>query len=106
MGFVVELFVELAVWLLLLPRTPRKVMLTQGQPRDGGDCVASSERVFWMPRWASRRERRVLAGSHQWWFRRGGAVVGYGSWLSRSERRRDISAMAYESRVVIQELEV
>ena len=67
MGLLVGVLVELAVWLLLLPRTPRKVMLTQAHPRSGGDCVASSGRKCSVPRWASDWRRRMLAGSHQWW---------------------------------------
>jgi hypothetical protein len=66
-GLLVGVLVGAVVWLLLLPRTPRKVMLTPAHPRDGGDCVRPLERVYSVPRWASRGADNVLAGSHQWW---------------------------------------
>lgn len=44
------------------------------------------------------RECIVVAGSHQWACRRGTVVLGRRCRLSQSERRRDMSAMVYESR--------
>jgi hypothetical protein len=88
-----------AVWLLLLPRTPRKVMLTQAHPRDGGDCVASLERVYSVPRWAICGRRKMLLGPIN-----GGVPTRYCrsrvrlSVVAVFEGRRGISAMVYESR--------